>query len=508
MRTVLLRASGHGLGFLLLAVATAALRPLQPNPADVALTYLLVVLAASTVGGLWSGAAVAAVAMLAFNFFFLPPIGTLTIAAPPNWFALFAFMITAIVSSQLVARARARSAQAEARERQTRALLQLSERLIGHVASPGDIPGATAALAQDCAVTLGAERALVCPWTPDGPALPAEAPDWSELPAAERALGRVMPRAPLRLDCGGGHALLVLPLGRRSAHPALLLAAGGPHLQPGMAEAVGGLASLALDRLHLMRQVTEAETLRQSDRLKSALLASVSHELRTPLAAIRVAATTLQRPDVWQDPAGRGDLLETLDLESERLNRVFSNLFCMSRVQAGPLVLDRRPCDPEEVVWEGVHQAGLRLDAARLRWSVPDGLPPVWCDLPLAGLALANLLDNAAKYGPAGSPIEVGGRLSAEGGLVALWVDDAGPGVTAAEAQQIFQPFYRPPGRRRGGPAGAGLGLSIARAVVEAHGGRIWFEAGTGGGSRFTVTWPVAAASPAETGMASAAARP
>ena len=485
-------------GLAALAVATVGLHPLRPNPADVALTYLLAVLLASTVGGLWSAAATALAGTAAFNFFFLPPVGTLTIADPANWVALFAFLVVAVVGSQLVARARARSVQAEARADRTRRLLDLSERVLARIAGATDQDATLAALAADFGRVLGADRALMALWEPDGPGSlhpAADAPHWPDgsLDRARTAC-TVFPDHPLRLEGGPGGTLLVLPLARRSEHPALLLASFARPVEPGLADAVAGLGSLALERLFLLHRITEAEAAKKSDALKSALLSSVSHELRTPLAAIRVAATALQRPEVWADAGGRTDLLRTVDEEAERLNRVIANLLCMSRIESGALSLERQPCEVEVLLWEGVRLAGLRLQRRRVGLALPEGLPEVDCDLGLGGIALANLLDNAVKYSPRETPVDIGARLSADGHLVAVWVDDRGPGIATGEAERIFQRFYRggagSPGR--GGPAGTGLGLSIARALVEAHGGRLWVEARPGGGSRFTATWPVA----------------
>lgn len=483
-------------GLVVLAVANAVLQPLRPNPADVALTFLLAVLLASTVGGLWSGAVTSVLAALVFNFFYLPPAGTLTIADPANWFALAAFLVTAVVCSQLVARARSRSRQAEARAVQTRRLLDLSERILARVAASGDPRPTLAALATDCGRALGTDSALITLWEEHGPGTVFAdhgAGNWQQAAlSAVRRSGRTLPDRPITLWDEEGRAVVLLPMGRSGPQPAALIARCARLPESGMPEAVAGLGSLAVERLFLMRQVTDAEAVRRSDALKSAILSSVSHELRTPLASIRVAATALQRPDVWADAGSRTDLLRTVDEESERLNRLIANLLTMSRVEAGALTLDRQACEVEALVWEGMRQAGTRLDHRRLLLRVPDGLPQVDCDLALGGIALANLLDNAAKYAPADTPIEIGGRLSADGRLVALWTDDRGPGVPPGEAEHIFQRFTRgtlPTGRAA---PGTGLGLAIARALVEAHSGRLWVEARPGGGSRFTSTWPVA----------------
>ena len=490
------RVAAQVVGPAALAVATAGLLALGSAPVDAALIYLLAVLLASTVGGLWSGAVTAVLGATAFNFFFLPPVRTLTIAAPPNWVALFVFLVVAVVASQLVARARARSREAEARADQTRRLLDLSEQVLARIADASEVEGTLAALAGDFGKALGADRARIVLWDPDGAfRLPGGlSPAWVQ---RLRAACPVVPEAPLTLPAGGGASeALVLPLARRGDHPALLVVEGTP-ARDELAGAVAGLASMAVERLFLLRRITEAEAAKKSDALKSALLSSVSHELRTPLAAIRVAATALQRADSWADAAGREDLLRTVDEEAERLNRVIANLLCMSRIEAGALTLDRQPCEVETLLWEGLRQAGVRQAHPRVRLRLPEGLPEVVAEPGLAGLALANLLSNAVKYSPSGSPVEVSARLSADSRLVAVWVDDRGPGIAAGEAERIFERFYRGGAARadgRHGPTGTGLGLSIARALVEAHGGQVWVEARPGGGSRFTATWPVVGA--------------
>jgi two-component system sensor histidine kinase KdpD len=484
----------HGFGPLLVTGVTAGLAILRANRADVALVYLLVVLLASTTGGLWPGAVTSVAAALAFNYFFLPPVGTLTIANPTNWVVLSAFLLTATVSSQLVARARARSAQAERRAREARRLLELSERILSRTTSPLDTPGTLAALAEDCAAALAADEAAVHLWEPEAPPPLGALAGRGAWRRAVAAAWRILPPRPERIPGPDGRTLLILPLARRSAHPALLLATGGARMEEGLAPAVAGLGSLALERMFLLEQATDAEALRRSDALKSALLSGVSHQLRTPLAAIRVAATALQRSEVWQDAAGRTDLLRTVDEEAERLNRVIGNLLCMSRIEAGALTLERRPCAPEEVVWEALRLAGRRPHPDRLRLVLPEGLPAIDCDLGLAGIALANLVDNAFTHGGTSAPVEVGVRLAPHGRLLAIWVADRGPGVPAGEAARIFEPFYRGHPRRPRATVGTGLGLSIARALVEAHGGRLWVEARAHGGSRFTATWPVAEA--------------
>ena len=481
-------------GLALLAIATLLLRGLRADAADAALAYLLGVLVGAVAGGWWTGVVTSGVAVAGLWALFVRPVQARAPAGADAWFALGAFAAIAAVTTALVARAGARFRSAEAREFQARRLLRLSERMLGGAGEPADLAAPLAALAQACGDAMGASRALIRLWDPEGGGKvypEAEGASWppSTLAAVASACHR-LPEAPLTWQDPQIGPVSVLPLARRSAQPALLVAAG-VRPQPEMAQAVAGLGSLALERLLLERQIFDAEAVRRSDALKSALLSSVSHELRTPLASIRLAATALQRPDTWADPEGRVDLLRVVDAEAERLNRVIANLLCLSRIEAGALQPDRRPCEVAALIFDAVRQAGPRLDPTRLQLEVPEDLPAVACDLGLAALALANILDNAAKYAPAGTPVTLGARQAPGGRLVAIWVDDRGPGVPPAEAERIFDRFYRavPQGDRT---PGTGVGLSIARALVEAHDGRVWVEARPGGGSRFTTTWPSA----------------
>lgn len=489
-RTGLQLLGSYGAALLVPALVTAGLRLAGVRAAGAALTYVLAVLLVTDLGDQGAGTVTAALATAALAAFFLPP------AQPTKAFALLAFLITAAAGAQLLGRARLRLGRVQAQAAHADRLLQLCARMLAHVVRPGDAAAALAALARDCGRTLGAQRALLQLWGSDGAPVyyPAEEvatwpADWLQAAqrAAEGAAG-----GPARVAGGPGGDLLVLPLGRSTALPAALIAEGCPAEGGALAEAVASLAALALERLLLLQRVTDAEALRQSEQLKSTLLSSISHQLRTPLSAIRVAATALQRPEVWADASSRGELLRTLDEEAQRLNRVIGNLLCMSRIEAGPLALQRQPCEVGELLWEAVRQTGHLRSLGRLHLELGDELPALDCDLGLAAVALANLLDNAAKYSPAQAPIDVVAHYRPERGEVALAVQDRGPGIPRHEAERVFDPFYRGGERRGQAVAGIGLGLSIARALVQAHGGRLWVEARPGGGSIFTCTWPVA----------------
>jgi two-component system, OmpR family, sensor histidine kinase KdpD len=489
----------YGGAALLLALLTAALYGLvgHNDPADAALTYLLVVLLASTVESLWLGLWTALLAALLLNYFFLPPIGTLSVTNPANWFALAAFLVTAIVTSQLVARARLGRRAAEARERLTRALLTLSDAVASSLAHVGTM--ASEALARDlaaaCARSMEASACVIDVRRPVSAR--AAVGEESRLSAEAVAAGQVAPPSAAErfAEIGERDATWVVPLGPGGDVEGLLWAAvpaGGTSDSATAVEATARLATLAIERAWLAREAATAEAARQSEEFKSILLSGVSHELRTPLATIRLSATALQRPEVWRDAEARAELLDSLDQEAARLNARVGSLLAMSRVESGSLVLDLAEVDSAEVVAAALRHLGLTAERSRLRIALQEGLRPVRADVALMGVALANLVENALKYGPAAGVVDIVAEAAPGGRSVRLSVADRGPGLADGERERVFQRFYRDPAARRGRAPGSGLGLSIARALTEAHGGTVRAEGREGGGSVFVLELPVA----------------
>jgi two-component system sensor histidine kinase KdpD len=250
--------------------------------------------------------------------------------------------------------------------------------------------------------------------------------------------------------------------------------------------------AIALEQERLFNEEQAAELARESDRLKSALLSSVSHDLRTPLAGIKAAASSLLQEDVqWSDQDRRAFLLD-IDRESDRLSRLVSNLLDLSRIEAGAL----RPLKEWEDVSELIDRVLARLDSQlvdhRVQRTVADDLPAIRIDAVQMEQVLTNLIENAAKYSPTGSPIAVGARIRDEPSLglrLELSVTDQGAGIPRAEQTRIFDTFYRLAGAHRRG-AGTGMGLAIVKGLVEAHGGRVGLESAPGKGSTFTVSLP------------------
>ncbi len=247
-------------------------------------------------------------------------------------------------------------------------------------------------------------------------------------------------------------------------------------------------ADEAEERAHLLEQAREAEILRATEKLQSALLNSISHDLRTPLASITGAVSSLRDGEVQLDETTRGELIGDIATEADRLNRLVGNLLDMSRVEAGALKMTREAGDMAEVIGAALEQRAGPLKERPLALPVPRDLPPVMMSEPLVVQVMVNLLDNALKYSGDGTPIEV--TAHAQDGVMAVQVADRGVGFPEGDERRIFDKFYRV--QRPGRVMGTGLGLAIAKGIIEAHGGEITAEHREGGGSIFRFTLPTA----------------
>jgi two-component system sensor histidine kinase KdpD len=251
-------------------------------------------------------------------------------------------------------------------------------------------------------------------------------------------------------------------------------------------------ADEAVERAHLLEQAREAELLRAKEKLHSALLNSISHDLRTPLATITGAVSSLRDAAAPLDDATRSELIDDIATEADRLNRLVGNLLDMARVEAGALKVTAAPGDIAGVIGAALERRADALDGRLVTLDVPRDLPPVLMSEPLVAQVLVCLLDNALKYSPPDSPIDVAAAVA--GPEVSVAVADRGVGFPAGDERRIFDKFYRV--ERPGRVGGTGLGLAIARGIVEALGGEIRAEQRAGGGSVFRFTLPVAAEEP------------
>jgi two-component system sensor histidine kinase KdpD len=246
-------------------------------------------------------------------------------------------------------------------------------------------------------------------------------------------------------------------------------------------------AALAVERAQLQEQALRTRLLEEIDRWRGAMMGAVSHDLRTPLASVKAAVSSLRQNDAGLSETDRADLLELIELQSDRLARLVTNLLDMTRVESGALAVRPALIPLDELVEEALAAVDGLVPRSRVQLEAPSDLPLLQIDHVLVGQVLANLLENAARLSPPDRPIRVSARTT--GGptvpLVEISVADDGPGIAVEERERVFEMFSQNSGGGR-----AGLGLAIAKAFVEAHGGRIWIDPGTTHGARIVFTVP------------------
>jgi two-component system sensor histidine kinase KdpD len=461
------------------------------SPTSAAVTYLLVVLLAGTISTLRVAIAASISAVASLNFYFMAPVGTFSIADPQNWVALIAFLVVSVVASNLSSTARARTRDATMRRDELARLFDLSRDVLLTTNSAEAVPQLATFIARRFAL----DCAAIC--LPDGEHWRVFQAGTVDLRPTEAQLSRVYAvaeeslalEAPARIDIRhealtiGGQSVRVVPL-RLGTRTVGLLVAAGRSVEPGTLDALAGLVAIAVERAQFLEERKHAELARQSEELKSALLASLSHDLRTPLTAIRVAAGNLQA--AWPTDAERRDQSELVLAEVARLTRLFDNIVEMARIDAGALMADARWVYPTEILEAAVDQVEHALRQHPVE-PISESDLPVWLDPRLTASALAHLLENAAQYSPAGSPISVRMSWSPDG--LEMSVRDRGPGIATDDIPHLFDRFYRGSGSRRRA-SGTGMGLSITRGILAAQRGRVWAENCPDGGSRFTILVP------------------
>ena len=405
--------------------------------------YLFAVLPVAVWYGLGWAIAVSVASMLAFNFFFLPPTHTLTLQDSRNWFALGVFVVTSVVVSELAARSRRRATEAAL-------LAEIAGLLLEH----GQVSGELERIAAEAAPILRVDRVRIV-LGDDAP--PLAGADSHAVLADGRRVGTITLEGP---------------------HP------GGAAARRRLLPALSSLLGVAVDRERLAREALEAEALRRSDAMKTAVLRAVSHDLRSPLMAILTAGGALAREDLELDREDERELVSTIVGEGKRLARLVDNLLDLSRLEAGALRQEPDVWAVDDLVVQALGEVG---DAdARVTVDFPESSPAVRVDGQQVERVLVNLIENALKYSPSGEPVRV--QVSRTPSQVLVRVVDRGPGLAPGELERIFQPFHR--GSAGGRGAGAGLGLAIARGFAEANGGRVWAESRPGQGATFVLELP------------------
>lgn len=442
---------------------------------NIALVFLTAVLATAVTYGLWPSLLACLVSVLAYNFFFLPPLYTFTIADPENVVALFVFAIVAIIASNLTARVRAQAVTARQRAATTEDLYLFARKLSAAV-TLDDLLWATAF---QIASMLKVNVVLLMPEQHTVAVRAAYPPedtlDDSDLAAAKWCWEHNQP-AGRGADTLPGARRLFLPM-RTARGPVGVVGLdsdrSGPLLGPDQQRLLNALAdqaALAIERIGLAQDVERAQLAVETEQLRSALLTSISHDLRTPLASVLGSATSLRTYRHSLDDAAQDELIGTIQEEAERLNRFIANLLDMTKLEAGAVQPRAELIDIGDIVGSALERAAKVLAKHRVTINLAADLPMLKLDPVLFEQVLFNLLDNAAKYAPEGTEVELGARQ--EGAVVRFEVRDEGPGIPPDDLQRIFDKFYRVrvADNRR---VGTGLGLAICKGFVEAMGGAI-----------------------------------
>jgi two-component system, OmpR family, sensor histidine kinase KdpD len=508
---------------------------LYPRIPNISIVYLLVVLALASTRGRYPAILASLVAFFSFDYFLVPPLYVFTINRVEEWIALFVFLVTAILTSQLAVALRERAEQASRRERETRILYDLV-RVTNREAEPEHQLQAIAQAVvdvlsswgvHDCAIlqpdtagilrvqasayqpteqiTFSSDEKAIAAWVmahgrtmglyDDSTLTPSTSARFVQRvvvrsTAAGRTIGRSLRLIPLKL---GEKVVGVLRL-RILDDPRRLLR------EERLEEQTHTTASMSffwtfldqvtalIERARLQRENLRIEVLQRTDALRAALLSSVSHDLRTPLTSIKAAASSLLQEDVEWDKEERRGFAQAIEHEADRLNRLVGNLLDMSRIEAGALKPEKEWYALPALIQDVLGHLQPLLHGRAVQTSLPDDLPPVKMDYLQIDQVLTNLLENAVRYTPTGSPIEI--SAEAQDGQLLVSVADRGPGIPPEELERIFDKFYRVRTLQRD-TSGSGLGLAVCRGLVEAHGGRIWAENREGGGALFRFTLPL-----------------
>ena len=463
---------------------------------DVVMIYLLGIMLVSSRLAFGASLFAAFLSVAGFDFFFVPPYSTFAIADLRHATTFIVMFVVAVVISGLTQRIRNQASAAQERELRTAALYALSRELAAAqgiekviVAAARQLesafncgvtvsmPDAHAVLARSYAsATVGASsdrETSICQWV------------WANQRPAGLGTTTLPGGATLYLPLLGS-AGIVGVLGLTPATPTSLIR----HSQRRQLDAFVSQMALAVERAKLAQEAEVARRDMEAEQLRNSLLSSVSHDLRTPLAVITGAAGTLLQGGQAIDASTRRDLLSTVLEEAERLNRLIRNLLDMTRLESGSMKVQKEWLSLEELVGSALSHQDSRLGTREVRVHLPKDLPLVPGDAVLLEQVLINLLENAIKYG--NGELEIGAEPAT--GEVLVEVNDRGPGIAAGEEERIFDKFHRSlPARAR---EGVGLGLTICRAIVTAHGGKVWASNRHGGGASFRFTLPLDGAPP------------
>jgi two-component system sensor histidine kinase KdpD len=443
---------------------------LPVNPTTVALTYLAAILLIASFWGIGEATAASLTAVLCFNFFFLPPIGTLTIADPQNWVALIAFLLTAVVASQLSGRARERNLEALARQRDLERLYALSRAmLLSQRASLS--PGAMARFVADTfdmpSVGVFDQRTDTVSWAGSG-----DRPDLNELLRHVARTG-VSSAEPSDL------VVIAVRLGGTPIGSVALRVVG---LSDTVLQSISNLVAIALERARADEATAKAEAARESSELRATVLDALAHEFKTPLTSMKAASSDLLASTSMT--ARDKELVTIIDEELDRFQGLVTDAVHMLRIDAGDFSLHPGRHLVADIVASTVSQSANRLDGHPVNTRVPEGLT-VDADRDLLALALRQLVDNALKYSAPTSTIDISATAN---GTTRITVHNSGSTIPEQEQARIFERFYRGVDARQ--MPGTGMGLAIVQRIAVAHGGALTVRSSPVEGTSFTIAFP------------------
>jgi len=478
-------------GLLFIAAMTFILERIPVNPTTAGFAYLITILLVAARWGLPESVTASAAAAFCLNYFFLPPVRTLNIADTHNWVALSAFLVTSLVASQLSEVARRRNSMLHQRQIEMERLYALSRGImvIDREKPAGMQIAAEIVRIYDLISVTIYDQADDQSWSAGTAGGTATIDTLRELAVRGETVEDATANSYLAPVTLAGRVIGAVAIEGGVATEERLVAGGGTGLLSKSAlHAITNLIAVGMEKARTQELVSRAEAARQSEQFKSTLLDAVAHEFKTPLTSIKAAASTiLTSPALTNDQ--RNELLSIIDQESERLSALVSEAIHLARVESGRLHLSRTMRDVVELVQEALKQSSPIMNERPVETVFAPSLPMVHVDAELCVVMLKQLLDNATKYSPAGSPIRISVEASTDS--VRVSVHNQGLGLTESERRMVFERFYRTPGARQNAP-GTGMGLAIVQDIVRAHGGHVDVDSEPGVGTEFTIRLPLA----------------